>query len=70
MNFRGNYESGATYTGSPDLVEVVYHNGAYYTGSPDLVGVVYHNGAYYYSKTTVNGSFSGKTPPTSGENDY
>lgn len=53
MNFRGNYESGATYTGSPDLVEVVYHNGA-----------------YYYSKTTVNGSFSGKTPPTSGENDY
>ena len=58
MNFRGNYESGATYTGSPDLVEVVYHNGAYYYG------------AYYYSKTTVNGSFSGKTPPTSGENDY
>lgn len=53
MNFRGNYESGATYTGSPDLVEVVYHNGA-----------------YYYSKTTVNGSFSGKTPPTSGENNY
>lgn len=54
MNFRGNYESEATYTGSPDLVEVVYHNGA-----------------YYYSKTTVNGSFSGKTPPlTSGENDY